>query len=193
MAIVLPDIISETQSAFIKRRYIVDNILICQDLVRLYKRKSCSPRCIMKTDLKKAYDSIEWAFIEQMLSALQFPEKMIRGDKESITIILRDFVTFSVASGLEMNNDKSEIYFNGMGEAEVGYVLRISGFKETQFPFRYLGIPISYTRMVVGDCTRLVEKVVGRIRGWVSKKLSYAGRLVPVQAVLSQLHTFGPE
>ncbi|XP_074305794.1 uncharacterized protein LOC141641015 [Silene latifolia] len=275
LATVLPDIISETQSAFIKGRDIVDNILICHDLVRLYKRKACSPRCMMKVDLKKAYDSIEWDFIKQMLQALNFPDQMIqwimecvttpwytlslngsnfgyfqgrrgirqgdpmspllfticmeylsrilayvtnsmefsyhplcrairlnhlcfaddllmfcRGDKTSIITILRAFATFSKASGLEINREKSDIYFNGMSSADVQYVLRISGFKEGQFPFRYLGIPISYKRMAVGDCSRLVEKIVLRIRGWGARKLSYAGRLVLVQAVLSQLHSF---
>ncbi|XP_074293566.1 uncharacterized protein LOC141620649 [Silene latifolia] len=44
--------------------------------------------------------------------------------------------------------------------------------------------------MAIGDCSRLVEKVVLRIRGWGARKLSYAGRLVLVQAVLTQLHSF---
>ncbi|XP_074271403.1 uncharacterized protein LOC141595338 [Silene latifolia] len=44
--------------------------------------------------------------------------------------------------------------------------------------------------MAVGDCTRLVEKVVVRIRSWGTRQLSYAGRLVLVRAVLSQLHCF---
>ncbi|XP_074305552.1 uncharacterized protein LOC141640770 [Silene latifolia] len=52
---ILPDIISPTQSAFIKDRDIVENILICQDLNKLYNRKHCSPRVIMKLDLQKAY------------------------------------------------------------------------------------------------------------------------------------------
>ncbi|XP_074265733.1 uncharacterized protein LOC141588179 [Silene latifolia] len=83
----------------------------------------------------------------------------------SITIILRIFATFSAASGLAMNNEKSEIYFNGMAPAEVDYILHLSGFKVGVFPFRYLGIPISYNRMDVGDCTRLVEKGGGKNHG----------------------------
>ncbi|XP_074299722.1 uncharacterized protein LOC141630875 [Silene latifolia] len=150
LATVLPDIISENQSAFLKGRDIIDNILIWHDLVRLYKRKACSPRCLMKVDLKKAYDSVEWEFIRE----------------------------------------KSDIYFNGMCNEDNQYVIRVSGFREGSFPFTYLCIPISYKRMDVGDCSRLVERVVMRIRGWGARKLSYAGRLVLVQAVLSQLHSF---
>ncbi|XP_074271362.1 uncharacterized protein LOC141595294 [Silene latifolia] len=72
---VLPNIIDPSQSAFIKVRDIVGNILICQDLIRLYKRKSCSPRILMKLDLQKAYDSVEWNIVEDMLRATGFPKQ----------------------------------------------------------------------------------------------------------------------
>ncbi|XP_074290976.1 uncharacterized protein LOC141617708 [Silene latifolia] len=73
----LVDLININQSAFVKDREIVDNILICQDLVRLYGRKCCTPRAMLKVDLKKAYDTIEWAFLRDMLVALEFPAQMI--------------------------------------------------------------------------------------------------------------------
>ncbi|XP_074278443.1 uncharacterized protein LOC141602034 [Silene latifolia] len=56
---ILPNIISPYQSDFINGRDIVGNVLICQDLIRLYRRKACSPRIMMKIDLQKAYDSVE--------------------------------------------------------------------------------------------------------------------------------------
>ncbi|XP_074267063.1 uncharacterized protein LOC141590365 [Silene latifolia] len=74
---ILPDIISPTQSAFIPGRDIVGNILICQDLIKLYKRRTCLPRLMMKIDLHKAYDSIEWSFLKDMLAALGFPQQSI--------------------------------------------------------------------------------------------------------------------
>ncbi|XP_074300998.1 uncharacterized protein LOC141632342 [Silene latifolia] len=77
MSRILPDIISPSQGAFIKGRDIVGNILICQDLIRLYNRKSCSPRVLLKLDLQKAYDSIEWSFVSEMLEATGIPKKFI--------------------------------------------------------------------------------------------------------------------
>ncbi|XP_074278418.1 uncharacterized protein LOC141602008 [Silene latifolia] len=74
LARILPDIISRNQGAFVKGRSILENILICQDLVRMYNRGMVSPRCMFKLDLQKAYDSIEWQFVDQMLDALNFPE-----------------------------------------------------------------------------------------------------------------------
>ncbi|XP_074298083.1 uncharacterized protein LOC141628895 [Silene latifolia] len=43
----------------------------------MYNRKSCSPRVLMKLDLQKAYDSIEWTFVSDMLEATGFPKKFI--------------------------------------------------------------------------------------------------------------------
>ena len=73
LSLILPDIINPCQSAFIKGCVIVGNVLICQDLVRLYGRKKCSPRILMKLDLQKASDSIDWGFLDSMLELLNFP------------------------------------------------------------------------------------------------------------------------
>ncbi|XP_039029206.1 uncharacterized protein LOC120163306 [Hibiscus syriacus] len=73
----IPDIISLNQTAFIKGRSIVDNTLLAQELVKGYGRKSISPRCSMKIDLHKAFDSPHWDFISSILKALQLPPRFI--------------------------------------------------------------------------------------------------------------------
>ncbi|XP_074288582.1 uncharacterized protein LOC141613738 [Silene latifolia] len=73
LSLILPEIIHENQGAFIRGRFILENVLIFQDIVKMYNRKSASPRCLFKIDLQKAYDSVEWDFVEQMLMGLNFP------------------------------------------------------------------------------------------------------------------------
>lgn len=51
----------------------VDNDLVCQGLVRGYDRDKGTPRCFMKLDLHKAYDTLSWSFIEAVLTRLNFP------------------------------------------------------------------------------------------------------------------------
>lgn len=65
LKIVFPSIITESQSALVAGRSIVQSILVYQDLVRLYNRKNTNKSCLLKVDLKKAYNSVEWNFIEE--------------------------------------------------------------------------------------------------------------------------------
>ncbi|XP_019252765.1 PREDICTED: uncharacterized protein LOC109231561 [Nicotiana attenuata] len=63
-------IISEAQERFIPGRKIADNIILAHELVKAYRRKHISPRCMMKVDMMKAYDSVEWVYLEQLLEYL---------------------------------------------------------------------------------------------------------------------------
>ena len=54
----IPYIISPSQSAFVQGRSIADNVLITQELMLNYHRDIGPPRCALKVDIKKAYDTI---------------------------------------------------------------------------------------------------------------------------------------
>jgi hypothetical protein len=78
LAPILMDVINPAQAAFIQKRNMSDNIYLVQELVRKYCRKRISPRCMIKIDLLKAYDLVEWSFLEEILAGLCFPDKFIR-------------------------------------------------------------------------------------------------------------------
>ncbi|WMV56909.1 hypothetical protein MTR67_050294 [Solanum verrucosum] len=71
-------LVAENQSAFVQGRSMMHNVLICHDLLRHYNRKSVSPRCLMKIDLKKAYDMVSWEFLEEVLHGFGFPGQFIQ-------------------------------------------------------------------------------------------------------------------
>ncbi|XP_010480729.1 PREDICTED: uncharacterized protein LOC104759515 [Camelina sativa] len=75
----LPTLISETQSAFVEGRLITDNILIAQEMFHgLRTNPSCKGKFMaIKTDMSKAYDRVEWSFIEHLLRKFGFCEKWI--------------------------------------------------------------------------------------------------------------------
>lgn len=56
---VIGQLISESQGAFVRERSIIDNIMVCQGLVRNYTRENGAPRCLIKMDIKKTYDTLE--------------------------------------------------------------------------------------------------------------------------------------
>ncbi|XP_074310286.1 uncharacterized protein LOC141646187 [Silene latifolia] len=77
-----------------------------------------------------------------------------------------------------------------MEEHTLREVELITGMKRGTMPFSYLGVTVSPKRLSVHDCQCLVDKVVDRVRGMGSRKLSYDGRLVLIKAVLSTLHGY---
>ncbi|XP_062080078.1 uncharacterized protein LOC133784822 [Humulus lupulus] len=77
LALVLPAIVQPNQGAFIMGRSIAHNIMIFQDLIKNYGRAITSPRCAIKIDLSKAYDMVDWQFLEDLLKVLCFPMKFI--------------------------------------------------------------------------------------------------------------------
>lgn len=64
---------NDAQSAFIKGR-LIDNIMLCQSLMHGYERKHISPRWLIKIDIRKAYDMVNWDFIDELLLYMGFSD-----------------------------------------------------------------------------------------------------------------------
>ncbi|KAL7586020.1 hypothetical protein Lser_V15G46368 [Lactuca serriola] len=73
----LGSLVDENQSAFIPGRSITDNILISQELVRGYHRDRGFSRCALKVDIQKAYDTVSWSFLQDILFLFGFHPAMI--------------------------------------------------------------------------------------------------------------------
>nr|GEY32967.1 hypothetical protein [Tanacetum cinerariifolium] len=76
---VLGKLVSENQSAFISGRQITDNILLAQELFRGYNRKQNVEKAAFKIDLQKAYDTINWDFLKDVLVMFGFHDRMAIG------------------------------------------------------------------------------------------------------------------
>jgi hypothetical protein len=64
--------------AFIPRRRGVDNVIIAHELIHsLHKKKGRKGYFILKIDLEKAYDRLEWSFIHKVLLYFNFPTKLV--------------------------------------------------------------------------------------------------------------------
>ena len=68
----LPDLISGNQSGFVKGKAIADNILLTQELVHFLDVKKGPSNLVLKLDMMKAYEKIEWSFLDYILSKFGF-------------------------------------------------------------------------------------------------------------------------
>uniref|UniRef100_A0A803PYI9 Reverse transcriptase domain-containing protein n=1 Tax=Cannabis sativa TaxID=3483 RepID=A0A803PYI9_CANSA len=51
--------------------------MILQDLSKNYRRKNTSPRCALNVDISKAYDTVDWDFLEDLLNAYNLSRKFV--------------------------------------------------------------------------------------------------------------------
>jgi hypothetical protein len=64
------------------------------------------------------------------------------------------------------------------------------GCKEGDLPFRYLGIPMSPSRLLNRDWRAIEERFQKKLSSWKGKLLSWGGSLVLINSVLSSLPMF---
>ena len=97
---------------------------------------------------------------------------------------------FEQLSGLKINFHKSEIFCYGAAKESEQEYERLFGCKIGNLPFKYLGIPMHHRRLSNKDWGCIEEKFQKKLSSWKGKLLSYGGRLVLVNSVLSSLVLF---
>ena len=74
----LPNIISDTQSAFTTGRLITDNILIAYEIFHSMNGNTGTGGAMaIKLDMSKAYDRVEWLFLHQVMLRMGFREHWV--------------------------------------------------------------------------------------------------------------------
>jgi hypothetical protein len=73
----LPDkIISDSQTAFIQRRIILEEVVTLLEIIHEFIRFA-RHGVLFKIDFKKAYDKVRWSFVEEVMRGKGFPQSWI--------------------------------------------------------------------------------------------------------------------
>jgi hypothetical protein len=86
---ILPHVISPVQSAFIPGRLITDNVLMAYETLHTMHSRITGKKGYMaiKLDMSKAYDRVEWRFLEAVMSRLGFAHRWIQLIMMCVTIV----------------------------------------------------------------------------------------------------------
>lgn len=93
---ILPGIIADNQSAFVPGRNITDIFLLAFELLHYMKqkKKGMEGEVDLKLDVSKAYDRVDWVFLEQQMRLLGFDNKWIEWIKLCVTTVTY-FINFN--------------------------------------------------------------------------------------------------
>jgi len=89
--------------------------------------------------------------------------------------------------GLKINFDKSEVIMISHDSRKSLVYAEMFNCATGSWPIKYLGVPVSGSKIHVANWTPLVEKIDKRLDGWKGGALSLGGRLTLLNACLSSI------
>ncbi|XP_013624943.1 PREDICTED: uncharacterized protein LOC106331160 [Brassica oleracea var. oleracea] len=198
---VLPDRILETQSAFVAGRQISDNIMIAQEMFHALRTKPSgrNKRMAIKKDMSKAYDRMEWSFIEAVMRKMGFSEVWIIWIMRCITMaepreceeVMEVVRKYEKASGQCINFDKSSLLFGKRVGANLRQQIKDKlGIQNEGGMGTYLGIPEDISGSKCKLFAFLKKKLMHRVNGWTGRWMSKGGKEVLIKSILLALPTY---
>lgn len=106
------------------------------------------------------------------------------GDVTAVKEILQ---LFGRASGLQVNFRKSAAALIRCDAREAAHVVEHLGCPIMDFPFTYMGIPLTLRRPTAAQLQPVVDKVAGKLPTWKAWLMNKAGRLAFVKSVPSAI------
>lgn len=130
-------------------------LLIMEYLTRLMQKMQLDPNFNHHAKCEKV-----------KLTNLTFVDDILlfcRGDEISVQMMLETMNKFSTSTGMVMNSNKCKIYFEELNTNDKTELKKLSGFQEGEYPFRYLGVPLTTKKLNINYYLPLIDRIVAHI------------------------------
>ena len=111
----------------------------------------------------------------------------LRPSASDIEITLDILQLFGTASGLTTNLQKSSVLPIQCSEDDKVFLQESLPCQISEFPCKYLGVPLSPHKLTKAQAMSIVERVADRLPSWMADLLTKAGRVILVQYVLTSM------
>ncbi|XP_051217512.1 uncharacterized protein [Lolium perenne] len=156
-------------------------ISLCNVLYKIKNRKKGKwGYCAVKLDMHKAYDRVEWNFLEKGLSSLLAHREEVRG-MEGVRVLDQ----YCASSGQLVSEAKCSMYFSPNVDPDVRAELCSELNVMTEdLSDKYLGLPAMVGVDRSDSFMYLLERIIKRLEGWKEKFLSMGGKEILLKAVI---------
>lgn len=97
---------------------------------------------------------------------------------------------FEALSGININLDKTEFFPINLPRTEAQLLASVFGCKIGTFPFKYLGLPLHYKKLMNKDWDYILKKWDNKLQSWHSNLISIGGRKTLINAALSSVSLY---
>ncbi|XP_017974454.1 PREDICTED: uncharacterized protein LOC18601081 [Theobroma cacao] len=203
--VVIGDVVGNNQFAFVKGRQLIDAVLVANELIDLIKKEK-TEGLILKVDFEKAYDYINWGFLDFIMAKMGFHEKWRGWIHECISTVHMSILVngspsknfrmrrrpsprvlrvFQSMSALKINFAKSSLTGIDMELEVMEEWANLVGCGRDSLPTSYLGLPLGVNHRSQQLWRPVIQKVQNRLVGWQSKLLSMGGKITLMRYNLS--------
>nr|GEV50033.1 putative RNA-directed DNA polymerase, eukaryota, reverse transcriptase zinc-binding domain protein [Tanacetum cinerariifolium] len=199
LSTVISDLVSNTQSAFIKKRQILDGPFILNEALAWCKRKK-KQALMFKVDFTKASNMASILVNGSPTNEFLISCGLKQGDPlapmlfilvmESLHIFVTNvvmMVSSKLASGLKINMHKSQVLGVGVPSNVVNHEASTIGCTVMNSPFKYLGVTVGDHMSHHSAWSNIIQKVRARLSKWKANTVSIGGRLALLKSILGSV------
>ncbi|GKA54163.1 RNA-directed DNA polymerase, eukaryota, partial [Tanacetum coccineum] len=207
---VIGKLVNEIQSAFVADRQILDGLFILNELIQWCKKRKMQ-NLVSKIDFEKAYDSVRWDFVGEILQKFGFGKKWCKwiqscphSSRGSVLVNGSPTQEFQFHKGLKQGDPLSpflfimvmeslHISFQRVVDAGLFKGIKVAhagdkiGCMVLNTPFKYLGSRVGDVMSQTQSWSEVIGSMVSRLSRWKLKTLSIGGRLTLLKFVLGAI------